>query len=64
MKNLTNFCPESKKWSNNKIKAHDIDLDTNYVQIILNIMRRCLKFVVLTTFYILKAIHYKRFAQK
>ena len=52
-KNLTNFCPESKKLSNHKIKAHYIDLDTNYVQIISNIMRRCLYFVVLTTFYIL-----------
>ena len=49
-KNLTNFCPESKKWSNHKIKAHYIDLNTNYVQIILNFMRRCLYFVDLTTF--------------
>ena len=52
-KNLTNFCPESKKWSNHEIKAHYIDLNTNYVQIILNIMRRCFYFVVLITFDIL-----------
>ena len=52
-KNLTDFCPESKKWSNHKIKAHFIDLNTNYVQIILNIMRRCFYFVVLITFDIL-----------
>ena len=52
-KNLTNFFPESKKWSNHKIKAHNIDLNTNYVQIILNIMRRCFYFVVLITFDIL-----------
>ena len=44
---------ESKKWSNHKIKAHYNDFDTNYVQIILNIIRRCLYFVDLTTFYIL-----------
>ena len=44
---------EFKKWSNNKIKANYIDFDTNYVQIILNIIRRCLYFVDLTTFYIL-----------
>ena len=53
IKNLTNFCPESKKWSNHEKKAHYIDLNTNYVQIILNIKRRCLDFVVLTTFYVL-----------
>ena len=44
---------EYKKWSNHKIKAHYNDFDTNYVQIILNIIRRCLYFVDLTTFYIL-----------
>ena len=44
---------ESKKWSNHKIKAHYNDFDTNYVQIISNIIRRCLYFVDLTTFYIL-----------
>ena len=44
---------ESKKWSNHKIKAHYNDFDTNYVQIILNIIRRCLYFVDLITFYIL-----------
>ena len=37
---------ESKKWSNHKIKAH---CNANYVQIILNIIRRCLYFVDLTT---------------
>ena len=52
-KNLTNFCPESKKWSNHKIKAHYNNFDTNYVQIILYIIRRCIYFVDLTTFYIL-----------
>ena len=35
------------------MKAHYNDFDTNYVQIILNIIRRCLYFVDLTTFYIL-----------
>ena len=44
---------ESKKWSNHKIKAHYNDFDTNYVQIILNIIRRCLCFVDLTTFFVL-----------
>jgi hypothetical protein len=51
-KNLTN-CPESKKWSNHEIKPHYIDLNSNYVQIILLIMRRCFYFVVLITFDIL-----------
>ena len=41
---------ESKKWSNHKIKAHYNDFDTNYVQIIINVIRRCLYFVDLTTF--------------
>ena len=44
---------ESKKWSNHKIKAHYNDFDTNYVQIILNIIRGCLYYVDLITFYIL-----------
>ena len=44
---------EYKKWSNHKIKAHYNDFDTNYVQIISNIIGRCLYFVDLTTFYIL-----------
>ena len=50
-KNLTNFCP--RKWSNHKVKAQYNDFDTNYVQIMLNITRRYLYFVDLTTFYIL-----------
>ena len=33
---------ESKKCSNHKIKAHHDDFNTNYVQIILNFIRRCL----------------------
>jgi hypothetical protein len=44
---------ETKKWSNHKIKAHYDEFDTNYVQIILNNITRCLHFVDLTTFYIL-----------
>ena len=45
---------EYKKWSNHKTKAHYNDFDTNYVQIILNIIRRCQYYVDLTTFYILE----------
>ena len=45
---------ESKKWSNHKIKAHHNDFDTNYVQIISYIIRRCQYYVDLTTFYILE----------
>ena len=36
------------------MKAHYTDFDTNYVQIILNIMRMYLYFDDLTTFYILR----------
>ena len=35
------------------IKAHYNDFDTNYAQIVLHIIRGCLYFVELTTFYIL-----------
>ena len=35
------------------MKAHYNDFDTNYVQIILNFIRKCLYFVDWITFYIL-----------
>ena len=52
-KNWQISAQESNKWSNHKIKAHYNDFDTNYVQIISNIIRRCLYFVDFITFYIL-----------
>ena len=44
---------ESKKWLNHKIKAHYNDFGTNDAQFILTIIRTCLYFVDLTTFYTL-----------
>ena len=46
---------ESKKWSIHKIKANYNDFDTNYGQIILNIIRRCIYFVDLTNFFYSRA---------
>ena len=48
-KNLTNFCTKIKKVVKSQ-EAHYNEFDTNYFQIILNIIRRCLYFVDLTTF--------------
>ena len=53
MKNLTNLCPESKKWSNNKMKAHHNDFDKSNSPYNDIIIRKCLYFVNLKTFYIL-----------
>ena len=53
-KNLTNFCPEPKKWSNHKITAppysvfNTLNSSSNNM-----IMRKCLYFVDFTTFLFL-----------
>ena len=49
-KNLTNFCPGSKKWSNYKIKAQNSVFSTSKNPYNHSITRKCLYFVDLTTF--------------
>ena len=51
-KNLTNFCPGSKKWSNYKIKAPNSVFNTSNNPYNHNIIRKCLYFVDLTAHFL------------